>query len=169
MVVIQECWYHTEYGIRFHGNVIWRITFTYIKCLYSSRFHIAVYILLGSQVGSTVGVYVLLIDGVEGGSTVGVYILFVSGVWVNHEGVFQIHYVRMCCQHDWLVTGDSVCGVDDGTGLLELTKGREFVAGMRMKGQNASDRGRQEMLLFNSSLLSVASKKNFRQDSPPWG
>ena len=25
------------------------------------------------------------------------------------------------------------------------------------------------MLLFNSSLLSVASKKNFRQDSPPGG
>ena len=59
-----------------------------------------VYILLGSQVGSTDGVYVLLIDGFEGGSTVGVYILFVSGVWVNHEGVFQIQYVPMCCQHN---------------------------------------------------------------------
>ena len=32
-----------------------------------------VYILLGSQVGSTDGVYVLLIDGFEGGSTVGVH------------------------------------------------------------------------------------------------
>ena len=33
-----------------------------------------------------------------------------------------------------------MCGVDDGTGVLELTKGREFVAGMTMKGKNASDR-----------------------------
>ena len=59
-----------------------------------------VYILLGSQVGSTDGVYVLLIDGFEGGSTVGVYILFMSGVWVNHKGVFQIHYVLLCRQRN---------------------------------------------------------------------